>query len=179
VLLDDLGGRLLLVGFSSGAPDAATVIRQDLVEQLAQGIHEQYVLTQLDAGVALNSKPAMALWTELGEDLKSANRSQAADIGKKLHLIGATVAPLSDGLPGFTFTEAELELLAEAEHARWLDERRASGWRHGAVRDDRRRRNPAMVDWAVLPADQREKDREAVRALPTVLADAGLRIVRL
>ena len=46
-LLDDLDGRLLLVGVTEIAPDAVTSIREDLVERLAQGIHERYLLARL------------------------------------------------------------------------------------------------------------------------------------
>jgi hypothetical protein len=36
-----------------------------------------------------------------------------------------------------------------------------------------------MVDWAALPEVDRERDRDVIRALPAILAHAGLRIVPL
>jgi hypothetical protein len=78
----------------------------------------------------------MRPWSQLAPTLKAANRSQAADIGRKLTMIGATVATKTD--PGtFTFTQAEIEQLAEVEHNRWIWERTSDGWE--ARRGPRRR----------------------------------------
>jgi hypothetical protein len=174
-LLDDLGGRLLLVGVTENAADVVRIIQQDLVERLAQAIHEQYVLTQPPD----EANPSLVAWEYLSEDRKRANRGLAVDIGHKLQAIGATVAPYSDDGVPFEFTALDLERLDAPEHERWYAERRRQGWRYGPVRDEQRKENPAMVPWDELPESQRSKDRTAISRLTAVLADVGLRIVRL
>ena len=59
-----------------------------------------------------------------------------------------------------------------------MAERLRHGWTLGQVRDEARRRHPSLVPWADLPEPQREKDRQVVRGLPSMLADGGLAIVR-
>jgi hypothetical protein len=174
-LLDDLGGRLLLVGVTENAAEAVRIIQQDLVERLAQAIHEQYLL----APISDPANPSLVPWESLPEDKRQANRGQAVDIGNKLNSIGCTVAPYADDGVPFTFTPADVERLERPEHDRWYAERRKQGWRYGPVRDEGKKQNPAMLPWDELPEAERTKDRNAVRRLTDVLADVGLRIVRL
>jgi hypothetical protein len=174
-LLDDLGGRLRLVGVTKLASEEG-VVERSLVEQLARAIHEQYLLEQRSS-----STPGGAYtpWHELAEGFRRANRAQAHDIGTKLTMIGCAVAPRVGPVEKFGFTAGELEQLAVHEHVRWSAERTSAGWRYGAVRDDGKKLHPSLVEWPDLPEAEREKDRNAVRLLPAVLAQVGLRIVRL
>src|SRR5947209_18199301 len=59
-----------------------------------------------------------------------------------------------------------------------MAERLRQGWALGSSRDDAHRRHPALVAWDALPEEQREKDRQVVCSLPSMLADAGLDIAR-
>jgi RyR domain len=63
------------------------------------------------------------------------------------------------------------------EHRRWSGERLLRGWRPGA-RDDDRRLHPDLKPFEELDEDGWEKDRDAVRAVPGVLALAGWSIAR-
>jgi hypothetical protein len=78
----------------------------------------------------------------------------------------------------FVLTAEEVERLAELEHARWASERRATSWVSGPVRDVEHRITPYLVPYAELPNDVKEWDRLAVRAIPEVLAAAGLKAQR-
>lgn len=176
-LLDDLGGRLQLVGVTELGCEP-NVIQEDLVERLAQAIHDRYLVEQLRAGRAMGSSDAMGMWANLPDGMRSANRAQARDIGTKLSLVRCTVAPRDTGVQ-FAFQPEELKRLAEQEHRRWVAERRQSGWTYAPTRDDAAKRHPSLVAWDALTESERDKDREAVRNLPQVLADAGLQIVRL
>ena len=46
----------------------------------------------------------------------------------------------------------------EQSHRSWLDEKLATGWRYGAVKDPERREHPCLVPYADLPLAQRAKD---------------------
>ena len=140
----------------------------ETIERLAQAIHENYLATFAPGGPA---------WAELPEDLREANRAQARKIVSKLASIGARVEAGPPAAP-FAFTADELEVLAIAEHRRWMAQRRHAGWSYAAVRDDRRRRHPMITKWEKLSDLEREKDRDAVRHIPDVLARVGLHVVR-
>lgn len=175
-LLGDVGGHLRLVNVSSYAcrEDA---VGEDLVELLAQSIHRRYVVDQRSRGEA--DRTALKPWQELPEPVRVPNRALARDIGRKLNLIGATVAPRIGRGESFAFTESELGRLSEHEHERWMDERRESGWRYGPIRDDVAKRHPSIRPWSELSEVEQDKDRTAVLGLAAVLDDVGLRIVRL
>ncbi len=146
------------------------------VEQLARSIHHDYVVKSQARG---ETGPSAVPWEELSDDLRQANVAQAADIGAKLEAVNAVAVPESATAPEFHFTDREVEDLAELEHERWMSERIARGWTYGANRDNERKIHPGLVDWSVLPEGEREKDRNAVRAIPGILRDAGYQILRL
>jgi len=137
------------------------------IERLAEAIHENYRARFASDGPA---------WSQLSPDLQEANRAQARAILRKVAAVGASIVP--GPAEPFAFTPDEVERLAQAEHRRWAAERRRAGWRYAAVRDDRRRHHPMLIKWEKLPEEEREKDRDAVRNIPEVLALVGLAVVR-
>ena len=94
--------------------------------------------------------------------MRDASRGQARDIMVKLDRIGCSVEPGPPAAP-FTFSSAELDLLAQEEHLRWVSERTAAGWVPGPARDDARKVHPSLVGWDSLDEIERDKDRDAVR----------------
>jgi hypothetical protein len=148
-------------------------MRDELFEAMAQAIHEHWRKEQLDAG-----KPAPT-WEELEESRKRSSRDQARDNPVKLHLVDCVVVPLKDwDAAGFAFTDEEVELLAIAEHDRWNRERRADGWTLGD-KDIQAKKTPYLVPFEELPSDIAEFDRIFVRAIPAILASAGLQVIRI
>lgn len=138
-----------------------------MIERLAEVIHENYRARFAPDGPA---------WSELPPDRQEANRAQARAIPRKLAAVGASIVP--GPAEPFAFTASEVERLAQAEHRRWMAQRRRAGWRYAAVRNDRRRHHPMLVKWEKLSEEEREKDRDAVRNIPEVLARVGLAVVR-
>ncbi len=43
-------------------------------------------------------------------------------------------------------------------HQSWCQFKRADGWRYGPVKDAAAKTHPCLVDYAILPADQKLKD---------------------
>ena len=141
-------------------------------ERIAVAIHRQWSAGQLAAGKEAPS------WSELDESRKESNRAQARDIPVKLRSIGCTIAPLHDiEAPAFEFTDEEFEMLAIAEHKRWVTERLESGWRLGP-RDIERKTTPYLIPFDELPDDIAELDRDAVRHIPDALAMVDLKAIR-
>lgn len=160
---------------SAGDP---RLIHDDLVEQLAQVIHDRYRQGRRDRGEGAGDHPALAPWDRLSPELQQANRSQASDLGRTLARLNCTIAPRIGADEEVTLSEADVEHLAVHEHERWCTERKQAGWRYAARRSDERRFHPGLVPWPVLPEEFRHRTRHAVRELSDVLADAGFQIVR-
>lgn len=175
-LLDDVEGRLTVFDVIEEACMPAR-IRDDLVDQLARAIHRAYLDDCATRGDTPAVNSSMQPWERLPEDLKRANRAQAADIGVKLDAIDCTVTPESGTAPPFAFTGDEVEKLAQMEHVRWMQERMAAGKVYGPSREGNQ--HPDLVDWQYLSETAREKDRDAIRELPAILGAAGFQIIRV
>lgn len=151
----------------------------DPSETLAQAIHDDYVRRRRREGVLADDDPSVQAWHELPETLQRSNREQAADISRKLAAIGCEIAPSQAGpAQQMRLEPGEVELLARMEHDRWTEERVRQGWRWGPERDVAGKRSPGLVGWSELPEDLRELDRDTVRAIPALLAHAGLAVLR-
>ncbi|GFG69604.1 NAD-binding protein [Mycolicibacter senuensis] len=143
------------------------------LEAIAQEIHRRYCLMQ-PAGV-----PAPPPWPELDDALKESSRAQARHIGVKLRSIGCVIAPLRDWqAKDFQFTDEEMDTLGAMEHDRWMQEKLAAGWTLGDENRERKK-DPHLVPMDELPSEVAEVDRIFVRAIPQMLAAAGLEIVDL
>jgi RyR domain/TrkA-N domain len=177
-LIDDVMGKLSVFGVIEEACVPSN-IRDDFTEQLARSIHSAYVVMEAAHGKTPATNPSMVPWESLPEDLRQANIDQAAGIGDKMEAIGAIIVPESAGAPEFQFTGEEVERLAEQEHERWMRDKLGQGWRYGQTRDDERKIHPDLLPWAALSEADKDKDRNAVRALPGTLHDAGFQILRL
>lgn len=147
-------------------------------ELLAQTIHANYVNKERRRDVRGDDDPALVAWEQLPEELRAANRAQAADISHKLAAVGLRIAASTRWeRPGPVFDEKEVDVLARLEHERWSAERLAGGWRFGPARDVDAKLHPSLVGWDELDEDDRDRDREVVLALPLLLARAGYAIV--
>jgi hypothetical protein len=175
----DLENRISVFGIREEACSPRDIRGSALIGQLARAIHGDYVSRNLANGETLMTNPSMVPWSHLSGDLREANIAQAAGIGAKLAAIHSVVVPQSAGAPEFRFTDAEIQLLAEFEHERWLRERIARGWRYGDKRDNKRKTHPGLVNWTALPESARENERDTIRAIPAILYDAGYQIFRL
>ncbi len=150
-------------------------------ERLAQQIHTLYLANQQADGVAMGAAPGMVSWSDLGREAQEMNRAQANAIVGKLFALGCLLQRdpgAEHGSAAFVFSAAEVEVLAGAEHERWVGLRREQGWTEGDIVDSATRTSPCLVDYERLPQVEKEKDRDAVRSIPDVVASAGFRIVR-
>ncbi|WAL65858.1 RyR domain-containing protein [Amycolatopsis cynarae] len=161
-----------------GVLDMASVyLSERITDSLARAVHRRYLRDQAALGQTPATNSSLVPWEDLPETLRDANRAQAADIERKLALVGCAAVPSLEEVP-FVFSPEEVELLAVSEHDRWMAERQSDGWRYGAVRDNEAKLHPDLRPWDELGEAERQKDRNVVLALPEILADAGFRIVR-
>jgi len=68
---------------------------------------------------------------------------------------------------------ATIERLAADAHDTWADARTEQGWVRGAARRDEHREHPDLLPYCDLADERREIDRALVRAIPSMLAQAG------
>jgi RyR domain len=170
-------GQLVLHNVTETVYSPEAVRRGD-VEDMARAAHEAYVAGCRDRGDTPETNSSMVPWDALPEFKKEDNRDQAADIGRKLVAIGATVVPASGSEASFAFDDDEVERLARMEHSRWLRRRREAGWSYAPEKDEDALKHPDMVDWDALTAESQAKDRVAVLEIPGQLRTAGFAIVR-
>lgn len=148
-------------------------------ELIARAIHADYLRRGKVDGSLPEDDPSLRAWEELDESLRASDRDQAGDIGRKLASIGCAAVPAEQARSEpVQFEPGEIEMLARLEHARWVEERLRQGWRPGPRRDVAERRSPYLVPWEELSEKVRDLDRDSVRAIPRLLAEVGLLIVR-
>ena len=157
----------------SGSPK----LPDDIRETIARASHEAY--RKLQASRRSSEDPAMAEWDLLPNNFQESNRQQADHIAEKLRQIGCSMHPVAgEEISLVEFTDSEIEIMAEMEHARWTAERLLDGWTWGEERDVLKKTSPYLVPWSALADDVKEWDRESVRKIPQLLADVGLEVHR-
>lgn len=59
-------------------------------------------------------------------------------------------------------------------HETWLEEKRATGWKYGPVKDPEKKEHPCFVPYAELPFEQRAKDFLFVGVVKAMAVALGL-----
>ena len=133
-------------------------------ERVAAALHEVY-----RAGTR-QARERTEPWEALSDEAREGSRRHVAHLPVLLRAVRCRIAEATGAdRPAFRFRGDELERLAELEHQRWVhDHRRVSGGAH----------DPDDLPWSQLPANRRDVDRRLLSALPGVLAEVGLTIVR-
>jgi hypothetical protein len=161
------------------------LLEGNTLETLARAAHEVFCEGLIQQGYtfdpvtdkARKTHRALLAYDELDETLKESNRANVRDIPAKLAAAGYAMLPARSNEPPFDFPGPDLERLSRMEHERWLGTLRGMGWQQGPALDPDRKQHPALVAWEELPEEEREKDRQMVRSIPTILARAGYAIV--
>jgi len=176
------GGPLVPFGILDAALSPELVLR-GVNELLARAKHESYATAESakDTGAPLPNR-SLLRWDELPESLKESNRRFADGIAAALDEAGCVIVPAplaSPGEDGFAFTPEDVEQLARREHERWTRDLARDGWRLTAgEKDAERKLHPLLVPWNELDEEERQKDREAVRAIPLLLRRVGFDLYR-
>jgi voltage-gated potassium channel Kch len=154
----------------------AELVQGGSFEPMAHAIHERWRQGALARGERAET------WEELDESRRESSRDQARHIPAHLRLVECAIAPLRDwDAKEFTFSDAEVTLLASAEHERWNSERKADGWTLAAERNPARKQTPYLIPWEDLTRlypDIAKFDSMFVKAIPAILATVGLQVIR-
>lgn len=148
-------------------------VLEDSLFQFAQEFHQAYVQARLRVGAKPSDEAALKAWDDLNEQYRESNREQAEHMELKLQTFGYSLDPGTGRRPA-EFTGSQIEVLARMEHARWCAERWLAGWRYAPPpKSLDSRTSPHLVPWAQLDESIRQIDRDVVRAIPSILAQAG------
>jgi hypothetical protein len=136
-------------------------------EDIAQATHELFL-----AHCEKRNTPSGQPWNDLPEPYRTSNFLVAEHLDVKLAAIGRERIPETEAREyeeRDAISDQELELLAEMEHNRWLAERLIDGWTFAEKKNDDRKENPNLCAWSRLTEEQKDKDRDQVRAIPRIL----------
>ena len=157
-----------------------------ILESLAEAAHEVYREGEKARGYRYGPEKnesektnnILVPYMDLPEAMKEDNRLNVRDIPTKLAVAGYIMIPARSNEAAFNFPGDDLEMLAEAEHVRWMDAKLVNGWKFAPETVKEKKLHKCLVPWNELPEDEKEKDRDLVRGIPVILARAGYAIVK-
>jgi voltage-gated potassium channel Kch len=154
-------------------------LEQEQLDDMARNIHDFYVKEQKLKGDNPEINSSLQPWESLSENIKHSNRLAADHIKIKLRAIGYHMVKWTPESTLTVFSEAQIEILARMEHARFCAERFMDGWQWAdGEKDAALKTNPTLVPWDKLPLSEKEKDVEQVEKIPRILKDAGWALSR-
>ena len=148
---------------------------QDMLENLAIAIHQQYNQKQLE--LFPNKPLEHPNFSDLPDTLKYSNLRQAHNIANILELAGWEMRPVSSA--GEVVSEIPkdvIEVLATIEHEAWLKERTDSGWIYGVVKSTGKKISPHLIPYDDLAEEIKEIDRESIQQIPYLLGKIGMAV---
>lgn len=153
-------------------------------EKAAKYLHFSYIydlktLKKMFDDVEFGSHEVAQDWEDLGPVFRESCRQEADHIWGKARLIrhrlmAKTEAP--EGTGGLT-TE-EKKIIAVAEHARWLTERRLAGWVYDKKRVDEAKRHNLLRPWEELSEVEAKIDLKLAERINAAADHAGLVLKR-
>ncbi|WP_042364796.1 DUF1003 domain-containing protein [Streptacidiphilus neutrinimicus] len=148
-----------------------------VAEHLAQALHQSRMQARADATLELVIRPSLRPWHELPEESREAGRRHARRVGESLAAIGCLMFPTTDTALRQEPDEADgVGLLAFEEHEAWVLARLEH--EHSVREQQGLRQRGGLLSWDQLSERAREQAVDAVRYLPTVLADVGFQVLR-
>lgn len=168
--------QLKKAGFELMRPGEAELINPLLVNRMAKAIHARYVREMRGRSIeGVSGTEYVMEFEELPLEIRHANIDSAYHITTKLLSIGYRISPAEKGhqAAALRLNPEHVETMAKLEHIRWCWNKRLNGWTYGVLRDNEKKTHPSLVPYELLPESEKEKDREIVRGIPSLLQDSG------
>lgn len=159
----------------------------ELLERLAKAAHDIYCAGKKRDGWKYGPKksepekthPLMVEYKDLPEEYKESNRTTVRNIPKKLARAGYVMIPSRSNEPALEFPGDDMESLAEYEHELWMTAQLAAGFRLGKPTPQEPLLNEFLVPWDQLDDKIKQIDRDLIRGIPKILAEAGYAVLRV
>lgn len=160
----------------------------DILEKLARFHHQLFCQQMEEKGYQYGpttdeeqkTHSALLPWEELPEHEKEQNRSAVRDIPQKLSRIGYVMVPARSNEPAqFPRGKQDLETLSRLEHERWMRDKLAEGWEYAPETNKEEKLHKALLPWDDdrLAEEEKDKDRDLIRAIPKLLSEIGYTVV--
>jgi hypothetical protein len=156
--------------------------------RIAKEIHKHYIKQRKAKKEYKRDKPSHQPWEKLIDKYRHSNAEQADDIPRKLFALGLWLrktAPAAAAVaPGkaapLPLTKDQLEEASRCEHDRWVAAQRSNGYIYGQKDNAILHTHPCILPWddPKLPESEKDKDRDAIRAIPRYLAAAGYEVIK-
>jgi len=162
-----------------------TILTQEEIETLAPLVHEFYRLTRLEELIPeandINKFKVLMPWNKLDPSLRHSNLKQVAFYEHILNRVDLSIRKKDNPVP-FNIKEnvnqAEYDMLAKLEHARWNAERLLEGWKYGPDKDIAAKLNPCITAWENLDDETKGYDYGPVDNIPTLLSKIGYEVYK-
>lgn len=165
----------------ANTPHTIASFKPDVRENVAAAVHETWRKLGLEKGWITPKKKGDVNFSRLSVFLKASNRAAADRIPTTLALIKHTLANgknTPEEIEQIRMKlEYHLELLAEAEHAGWMEWHLDQGWQYGPKKDEEKMTHPCLKPYLDLSDAERNKDRDAIRHYLDFAKAAGMKIV--
>jgi serine phosphatase RsbU (regulator of sigma subunit) len=179
--------QLKKTGYEIIRHEEAVEINIPMVKKLARAIHSKYLHEIRSQHTKEENDPVnyffytpkdfkdqyIADFDELPHEIKNSNIDNAVHIPTKLLSIGYKIRQVKKGFRPITLllNEDEIETMSMVEHIRWSWDKRLNGWTYSNVKDESNKTHPGLIPYNDLPDSEKEKDRELVRLIPSLLKD--------
>jgi serine phosphatase RsbU (regulator of sigma subunit) len=167
--------------------EEAAEINMPMIKKLARTIHAKYLQEMRSQHTSgennlLNHffydpeefrNQYISDFDHLPDEIKYSNIDNAAHIPTKLLSIGYKIRHVRKGFQPLTLhlNDEEIETMSVVEHIRWSWDKRLNGWSYSNVKDEVKKTHPGLIPYNNLPESEKEKDRELVRLIPSLLHD--------
>jgi hypothetical protein len=167
--------------------NGSVILSKHLIEQMAQVAHEIFCEEMIRRGYRyapitndpLKEHNSLRPYEQLTESEKEENRRNVIDIPDKLSRIGYAIVFTGGDENPKPLPELLVNTLAEIEHERWMRSKFNEDWKQHSQTDKSLCRHKDLIDWKLLPEEEKEKDRVLVRWIPRILSKVGYRIVKM
>jgi hypothetical protein len=159
----------------------------ELLERLAAAAHAVFCQGKERDGWKFGDKkseqekthPLLCPYAAIPEQFKESNRTTVRNIPQKLRKAGYVMIPSRSNEPAIEFPGDDLETLTMYEHELWMDGQLSAGVRLGNATPEDLKRNEYLLPWDKLPEGIKQIDRDLIRGIPTILAQAGFAVMRV
>ena len=179
--------QLKKIGYELIRKEEIMEINIAMIRKLARAIHSKYLQEMRSQHTRTEDDPLdyfsytakdfrsqyLSDFDHLPDEIKYSNIDNAAHIPTKLLSIGYKIRQVKKGFKAvpLRLSDSEIETMAMVEHIRWSWDKRLNGWTFSDVRDENNKTHPGLIPYDDLTESEKEKDRDLVRLIPSLLKD--------
>lgn len=150
-----------------------TPIEKELVQMVAERIHQAWYAERLREGVTSQDNPLMKPWSELSAEERVSSLDSAEQAVKAAKVKFGTLDEFASGRAELN-PAAVVDAIAVNAHEVWAKQRMDAGWTYGEVRDNDAKKHPMLIPYSEVPEKEKEKEydkdygRHVVSSLQTL-----------